>query len=102
MTTLSIVMLTIAAWGQRLVGAFLIGPWLTKRPTLTRAAGLIPAAVVMAVIVQLTLAKGRDLVIDERLAGMIVAAALVWRRAPFIVVVISAAIVTAGLRALGG
>ena len=25
MTTLSIVMLTIAAWGQRLVGAFLIG-----------------------------------------------------------------------------
>ncbi len=102
MTTLSIVMLTIAAWGQRLVGAFLIGPWLTKRPTLTRAAALIPAAVVMAVIAQLTLASGRNLVIDERLAGMIVAAALVWRRAPFIVVVVAAAVVTAGLRALVG
>ena len=48
MTTLSIVMLTIAAWGQRLVGGFLIGPWLEKRPVLARAAGLIPAAVVMA------------------------------------------------------
>lgn len=101
MTTLSIVMLTIAAWGQRLVGAFLIGPWLQKRPVLAKAAGLIPAAVVMAVIVQLTVGRGRDLVIDERLAGMAVAAVLVWRRAPFIMVVIAAAVVTAGLRALG-
>ena len=102
MTTLSIVMLTIAAWGQRLVGAFLIGPWLERRPILARAAGLIPAAVVMAVIVQLTLSSAGSLVIDERFAGMSVAAALVWRRAPFIVVVIAAAIVTAGLRAFTG
>jgi len=102
MTTLSIVMLTIAAWGQRLVGAFLIGPWLEKRPTLARAAGLIPAAVVMAVIVQLTVSSAGSLVIDERLAGMAVAAVLVWRRAPFIVVVVAAAIVTASLRALTG
>ena len=101
MTTLSIIMLTIAAWGQRLVGAFLIGPWLERRPTLARAAALIPAAVVMAVIAQLTLGRGRSLVIDERLAGMIVAAFLVWRRAPFIVVVVAAAAATAGLRALG-
>jgi hypothetical protein len=95
-------MLTIAAWGQRLVGAFLVGPLLDKRPILARAAGLIPAAVVMAVIVQLTVARGSSLVVDERLAGMTVAAFLVWRRAPFIVVVLGAAIVTAGLRALVG
>jgi len=99
MTTISIIMLTIAAWGQRLVGAFLIGPWLDKRPTLTRAAGLIPAAVVMAVIAQLTLGQGKGLVIDERLAGMVVAGVLVWKKAPFIVVVIAAALVTAVLRA---
>lgn len=102
MTTLSIVMLTIAAWGQRLVGAFVIGPWLNRRPLLTKAAGLIPAAVVMAVIAQLTLASGRSLVIDERLAGMVVAGVLVWRRAPFIVVVVAAAVTTAGLRAIVG
>jgi len=80
----------------------LIGPWLNKRPMLKSAAALIPAAVVMAVIAQLTLGSGRSLVIDERLAGMVVAAVLVWRRAPFIVVVVSAAIVTAGLRAITG
>jgi len=99
MTTISIIMLTIAAWGQRLVGGFLVGPLLEKRPMLARAAGLIPAAIVMAVIVQLTFGSGKSIVIDERFAGMVVAALLVWRKAPFIVVVVAAALVTAGLRA---
>ena len=100
MTVLSIVALTIAVWGQRLLGGFVIGPMLDRRPLLTRAASLIPAAVVMAVIVQLSVAKGRTLVFDERLAGMAVAAILVWRRAPFLIVVIAAAVVTALLRAI--
>ena len=99
MTTLSIVALTIAVWGQRLLGAFVIGPVLSRRPTIGRAMGLIPAAVVMAVIVQLTVADGTSLVLDARLAGVAIAAVLVWRRAPFIVVVLAAAAVTALLRA---
>jgi hypothetical protein len=36
--------------------------------------------------------------VDERLAGMAVAAVLVWRRAPFVVVIVAAAAVTALLR----
>lgn len=100
MTTISIVALTIGVWGQRLIGGFVIGPWLERRPKLVKAASLIPAAVVMAVIVQLTIANGRTLVIDERLAGVVVAGVLVWRKAPFIVVVIAAAVTTALLRAL--
>ncbi|WP_458686798.1 AzlD domain-containing protein [Nocardia tengchongensis] len=34
-------------------------------------------------------------------AGVVVAAALAWRRAPLLVVILSAAVVTAGLRAFG-
>lgn len=100
MSTLAIIMLTIGAWGQRLGAVFLIGPRLEKRPVLTRAVNLIPAAVVLAVIVQLTVADGKTLVADERLAGMAVAAALVWRKAPFLLVVLAAAATTAGLRAI--
>lgn len=100
MTTLSIIAITIGVWGQRLLGGFVVGPWLERRPTLTRAAKLIPAAVVTAVIVQLTVANGRMLVADARLAGVFVAAVLVWRRAPFLVVVLSAAATTALLRAI--
>lgn len=100
MTWLSIVALTVAVWGQRLLGGFVVGPILARRPTVARAMGLIPAAVVMAVIVQLSVAAGRDLVIDARLAGVTVAAVLVWRRAPFIVVVIGAAVATALVRGI--
>ena len=100
MSIFSIVALAVGAWGQRLAGAFLVGPLLSRRPVLARAASLIPAAVVTAVIVQLTVARGRDLVIDARLAGVAVAGLLVWRRAPFIVVVLAAAAVTAALRAI--
>ena len=100
MSTLAIIMLTIGAWGQRLGAVFLIGPHLERRPVLTRAVNLIPAAVVLAVIVQLTVADGKTLVADERLAGMAVAALLVWRKAPFLLVVLAAAAATAGLRAI--
>ena len=100
MSVISIVALAVGAWGQRLAGAFLVGPLLSRRPVLARAASLIPAAVVMAVIAQLSIARGRDLVIDARLAGVAVAGLLVWRRAPFIVVVVAAAAVTAALRAI--
>lgn len=98
MTTIAIIVMTIGAWGQRLLGAFVIGPLLERRPLLARAAGLIPAAVVMAVIVSLTITRGGSIVIDERLAGLAVAGVLVWRRAPFLAIVLAAAAVTALLR----
>lgn len=100
MTWIAVIALTVAVWGQRLLGGFIIGPALERRPLLTQAASLLPAAVVMAVIVQLSVTRGGDLVVDARLAGMTVAAFLVWRRAPFLVVVLAAAAVTALLRAL--
>jgi hypothetical protein len=88
--------------GQRLAGMFLGGRVILRYPALGRLATLIPAAVVSAVIVQLTLAQGTALRIDARLAGMAVAGVLVWRRAPFAVVVVAAAAVTALVRAAGG
>ena len=85
---------------QRLVGMFAGAALLARVPSLARLASLIPAAVVAAVIVQLTVASGKSIVVDERLAGMAVAGVLVWRRAPFVVVVLAAAATTALLRAM--
>lgn len=85
---------------QRLLGMFVGARVLDRRPALGRLATLIPAAVVMAVIVQLTFGVGGSLRIDARAVGMTVAAVLVWRRAPFVVVVLAAAAVTALVRLL--
>lgn len=93
-----IVLLAAGVAGQRLVGIFAGGAVLARVPVLTKLASLIPAAVVAAVVVQLTLASGKTLVIDARFAGMAVAGVLVWRRAPFVVVIVAAAATTALLR----
>jgi branched-subunit amino acid transport protein len=73
---------------------------LERRPVFGRAASLIPAAVVTAVIVQLTITSRGDIVLDARLVGVGVAGLLVWRRASFLVVVVAAAAATAAVRAL--
>ena len=87
---------------QRLVGMFAGGALLARVPVFARLASLIPAAVVAAVIVQLTFASGRSLTVDPRMAGMLVAGVLVWRKAPIVIVILGAALVTALLRLVTG
>jgi len=93
-----IALLAMGVWSQRLAGMFAGGALLDRVPLFARLATLIPAAVVGSVIVQLTIANGRELTLDARSAGVAVAAVLVWRRAPVIVVVTAAAVVAALIR----
>lgn len=62
---------------------------------------LLPAALLPALVVVNTFAgDGRTLVVDARVAGMAVALAAAWRRAPFVVIVVLAAATTALVRAV--
>ena len=72
-----------------------LGPRL--RPTLD----LVAVPLLAALIVTQTVGTGQRLVLDARLPALAVAAVLVWRRAPFLVVVLAAAATAALLRALG-
>lgn len=65
-----------------------------------RIAVLLPVALLSALIAMQTFGDGRHLVVDARLAGLVVAGIAVWRRAPFLVVVGAAAATAAALRAL--
>lgn len=100
MSVLAVVLLSMGTAAQRLLGMFLLGPALERRPVLARLAELTAVAVVAAVGVTLTVARGQALVVDARLFGLAVAAVLVWLRQPMAVVVLAAAAATAGLRAL--
>jgi branched-subunit amino acid transport protein len=62
---------------------------------------LVAVPLLAALILTQTVATGNDLVLDARLPALAVAAVLVWRRAPFLVVVLAAAATAALLRALG-
>jgi branched-subunit amino acid transport protein len=92
--------LAVGAFAFKAIGFFLLGRT-TLPPVVERCLALIPAALITALVVKDTFTAGQSLVIDARVAGVAVAAVAVWRRAPFVVVVIAAAGVTAAVRALG-
>ncbi|MCC9704935.1 AzlD domain-containing protein [Streptomyces sp. MNU76] len=73
-----------------------------ERPSARRLAALLPVALLAALTAQQTFAVGHDLVVDARTAGLAAAAlALLWR-APFLIVVGAAVLVTEGVRAITG
>lgn len=69
-------------------------------PAFSTVSGLLPPALLAALIVVQTFSDGTDLTVDARAAGLVAGSVAVALRAPFVIVVLSAAGVTAGLRAL--
>lgn len=69
---------------------------------ISRLLALVAVPLLAALIAVQTFADGRTLTIDARAPALAVAAVLVWRRAPFLVVVIAAAVTAALWRALLG
>ena len=71
-----------------------------ERPAVRRVAGLIPVALLSALVAVQVVTDGPRLVLDERAAGLAVAAGLLVLRAPFLAVVCGAAVTAALLRLL--
>ena len=70
------------------------------RPYVRRLADLIPVALLAALVAVQTFSNGQSLTIDARVFGVAVAVVALLLRAPFLVVVIAAAVATALIRML--
>ncbi|MDG2112395.1 MAG: AzlD domain-containing protein [Actinomycetota bacterium] len=81
-------------------GGAVLGGRITSSDQAQAALLLLPPALLTALILVWTLDGGERLVIDARLAGVAVGAVAAWRKAPFLVVVLLAAAVTAAIRAV--
>jgi branched-subunit amino acid transport protein len=69
-----------------------------RRPVAERVADLIPVALLAALVAVQVFASGSHLTIDARVAGLAVAVVALLLRAPFLVVVVAAALTAALLR----
>jgi branched-subunit amino acid transport protein len=69
-------------------------------PRVARVLALLAVPLLAALIVVQTVGDGDRLVLDARVPALAVAALCVWRRAPFVVTVLAAAVVAAVLRAV--
>lgn len=99
-TIVALALLALGTFAMKAVGPVLaagreLPGWLA------RTAALLPPALLAALVAAQTFTAGSTLVIDARAVGLAAAAVAVALRAPFAVVVLLAAGVTAAVRAAG-
>ena len=99
MTWTAILVLAALSYAFKLAGLTVLDH-VRVPPSFNLATALLPPALLSALVVVQTFADGTSLVIDARAAGLVVGCLAVWRRAPFLVVVVLAAGTTAAVRAI--
>ena len=99
MSLWTLVILTIAGCYVFKLAGYLVPARLLEHPQTRRVVELLPVALLAALVVVEAIADGRHIELDwPRLAGFGVGALAVWRRAPFLVVVIVAGATAALVR----
>ncbi|MGW2102391.1 AzlD domain-containing protein [Streptomyces olivaceoviridis] len=100
-TWIAIGVTALGCYAVKLAG-LLVPAHAVERPYVRRLAALLPVALLAALTAQQTFAAGHALALDARAAGLGAAAVALVLRAPFLLVVAAAVVVTAGVRAVGG
>lgn len=85
---------SVLCFGVKLLGYYIPERWLAH-PRLQRVNALVPISLLSALVVAEGLVVKTQIVIDHRLAGLAVALAALFAKAPFPVVVVSAAAASA-------
>jgi len=80
---------------------FLLPESVSGSPRVQRISDVVTIGLLASLVVIQTLAVGNELVVDARVVAVVIAGALLWKRVPFIVVILVAAGVAAGLRFAG-
>lgn len=90
----------VLAYAWKLVGYF-VPAKLLKDPRMSRVAGTMTIGLLASLTIVNTVASGQSLAADARLGALVVAAAALAFRAPFLLVVITGAGAAALLRLMG-
>lgn len=92
--TIVLIVMTAGTFALKAAGPLVLG----DRPLpvrLQQVVDLLPAALLAALAIVSTVGDGRSIVLDARLVGLVVAGLALWRRLPFVVVIIVASAATA-------
>lgn len=97
--TLTVVIASILVFSWKLLGYLVPQRFITQ--SVQRFSERVTVALLAALVGIQTVSSSAGLVLDARVPAVIVAGLLLILRLPFIVVIVAAALVAAGLRALG-
>lgn len=96
----AVLLASVICVGIKAVGYLIPARWL-EAPRPARIADLLTVALLAALVAVQTLGSGQAVELDARVPAVLVAAGLLAMRAPFLVVVLAAAVVAALLRLWG-
>ena len=95
--TVVLIVMTVGTFALKSAGPLVLGA--RQLPVrLQTVVDLLPAALLAALAVVSTVGDGQAVVLDARLVGLVVAGLALWRRAPFVVVIVLASAATALVR----
>lgn len=101
MSWTALLLLAGGAYGCKVLGLVVLGGRQLP-PRVARCVALLPAALLPALVAVQTLSTDDRWLLDARAAGVGVAILAAWRKAPFPVVIVLGAAVTALVRAVAG
>jgi branched-subunit amino acid transport protein len=93
---IAVIVSSVGVYALKLAGMSVPQSWLAA-PRIQRIAGLLPIALLTALVVVQAFTTQHGLILDARAIGLAVAVALLLARASFPTVVISAALVSAAI-----
>lgn len=88
------------AYLTKLVGS-MVPESVLDRPMVSLMSASVTVGLLTSLVVVTTFVSGTTVLVDARLAALVVAAVALWLRAPFLLVVILGAVAAAAARALG-
>lgn len=80
---------------------FVLPSRFTESATVQQISDSVTVALLAALVVIQTAGAGSAIIVDARLVAVLAAALLLWRKVPFIFVILIAAAIAAGVRAFG-
>ncbi|GAA2246745.1 AzlD domain-containing protein [Rarobacter faecitabidus] len=96
----AIIIASLICAALKLAG-YLVPRRMLDDPRASRITDLLTVALLAALVAVQTLGDGQSVVVDARVPAVGVAAVMLWFKAPFLAVVVAAALTAALLRAVG-
>lgn len=99
-TLVALILFAAGTYALKAAGPLVLGS--RRLPTrIQLLVDLLPAALLASLAIVSTVGDGEAVVLDARLVGLVAAGIALWRRAPFVVVIVVASAATALVRAVG-
>jgi branched-subunit amino acid transport protein len=95
--TIVLIVMTVGTFALKSAGPLVLGDRALPLG-IQHVVALLPAALLAALAIVSTVGDGSEITVDARLVGLVVAGIALWRRLPFVVVILLASAATAVTR----